>query len=160
LVIAGKGPCDGRLRSLADRLGIADRVEFRGFVSESEKRELLRRAWAHVYTSPREGWGITNVEAAACGTPTVASDSPGLRESVIHQATGLLVPHGDTRALASAMASLAADAALRYRLGEGALRWAQRFSWDRAAALTEEHLLGVLGEQPGAAARIAGAAAT
>lgn len=160
LVIAGKGPFEGHLRAQADRLGIADRVEFRGFVSEDEKRELLRRAWANVYTSPKEGWGITNVEAAACGTPTVASDSPGLRESVLHQSTGLLVPHGDVPALASAMAALGASSELRQRLGEAALRWAQRFSWDRAAELTEKHLLGVAGEQLKTAAGSAGAAAT
>src|SRR5712691_8178166 len=53
----------------------------------------LRAAWAVVFPSPKEGWGISNVEAAACGTPALASDSPGLRESVRHGETGFLVPH-------------------------------------------------------------------
>ena len=45
--------------------------------------ELLRTVWATLYPSPKEGWGIANVEAAACGTPSIASDSPGLRETVL-----------------------------------------------------------------------------
>ena len=56
---------------------------------------MLRRAWALVFASPKEGWGITNLEAAACGTPVVASNSPGIRESVRDGETGYLVPHGD-----------------------------------------------------------------
>ena len=65
-----RGPLS--LRELAAELGIDEAVEFRGFVSEEEKIELFRRAWAHVLTSPKEGWGITVVEAAACGTCRVA----------------------------------------------------------------------------------------
>ena len=64
-------------------------------MSEARKIDLLRRAWANVFPSPKEGWGITVVEAAACGTPSLASDSPGLRDSVRHGETGFLVPHGD-----------------------------------------------------------------
>ena len=52
-----------------------------------------------MFPSVKEGWGISNVEASACGTPTIAADSPGLRESVIQEETGLLVPYGDHQAL-------------------------------------------------------------
>ena len=97
-------------------------------------------AWANVFPSPKEGWGITNLEAAACETPTIASDSPGLRESVLHGETGLLVPHGDVGALAAAMARLAAGRAEVDRLGRGARAFASTFTWERATALTEEHL--------------------
>jgi len=119
---------------------VGDRVTFAGFVSEEGKRELMRRAWATVQPSPKEGWGITNIEAAACGTPTVASDSPGLRESVVHNTTGLLVPHGDVAALADALERLAMDPLEVARLGAGAHQFAQGFTWDRAADLTEAHL--------------------
>ncbi len=51
-------------------------------------------AWANVYPSPKEGWGISNIEAAACGTPSLASDAPGLRESVVNGRSGYLIPHG------------------------------------------------------------------
>ena len=90
LVIAGRGDDEPRLRAEVERLGVEDRVEFAGFVTEDRKRELLRSCWANVLASPKEGWGITNMEAGACGTPAIASDSPGLRESVVHERTGLL----------------------------------------------------------------------
>ncbi|HEV7589971.1 MAG TPA: glycosyltransferase, partial [Longimicrobium sp.] len=140
LLIAGKGDDEPRLRAAAQSLGVADLVSFEGFVTEDRKRDLMRAAWATVQPSPKEGWGITNVEAAACGTPTVASDSPGLRESVVHGETGLLYPHGDVPALAAALERLAADPAEVARLGDGAHRFAQGFTWDRAAEMTEAHL--------------------
>jgi glycosyltransferase involved in cell wall biosynthesis len=140
LVIAGRGGDEPRLRAEAERLGVRDRVEFAGFVTEERKRELLRSCWANVLPSPKEGWGIANMEAAACGTPSVASDSPGLRESVVHEQTGLLHPHGDIAAFASALARLATSPAEVARLGAGALAFSQNFTWDRAADLTESHL--------------------
>lgn len=148
LRIAGKGDDEARLRSIVARLGVGDRVSFEGFVSEEGKRDLMRRAWATVQPSPKEGWGITNVEAAACGTPTVASDSPGLRESVVHGTTGLLYPHGDVEALAAALERLAADPVEVARLGAAAHQFAQGFTWDRAADLTEAHLAEVAGGRP------------
>jgi glycosyltransferase involved in cell wall biosynthesis len=140
LLVAGKGDDEPRLRAAAQSLGVADLVSFEGFVTEARKRDLMRAAWATVQPSPKEGWGITNVEAAACGTPTVASDSPGLRESVVHGETGLLYPHGDVPALTAALERLAAAPAEVARLGEGAHRFAQGFTWERAAELTEAHL--------------------
>ena len=100
-------------------LGQAEAVTFHGFVSEARKIALLRGAWANLFPSPKEGWGITVVEAAACGTPSLASDSPGLRDSVRHMETGYLVPHGDVEALAARMLELAADPELVARLGDG-----------------------------------------
>lgn len=131
----------GRLKALATRLRLDGRVDFVGFVDEQEKRALLRRAWALLFSSAKEGWGIANVEAAACGTPAIASDSPGLRESVLDRRTGLLVPHGDARALADAMVKLAGDPELMRELGVGARRFAETLSWERAAEQTESHML-------------------
>ncbi|MGH7674875.1 MAG: glycosyltransferase, partial [Gemmatimonadales bacterium] len=96
--------------------------------------------------SPKEGWGISNVEAAACGTPALASDSPGLRESVRHGESGYLVPHGDAAALAGRMVELAGDAGLVVRLGEGARRFAVSLSWERAGRATEAHLQRVVAQ--------------
>src|SRR2546421_540133 len=140
LEIAGQGDDRGRLERLAGELGQGDAVRFFGFVSEEAKRRLLRRAWAVVLPSPKEGWGISNVEAAACGTPALASDSPGLRESVRQGETGFLVPHGDVRTLADRMLQLAADPALVARLGRGARTFAEQLSWERAAGATEAEL--------------------
>ncbi len=132
-MVAGRGDDEARLVGLRDRLGLGDTVDFLGFVSEEEKLELLRRSWLHVLTSPKEGWGITNVEAAACGTPTVASDSPGLRDSVRDGETGILVPHGDVPALAEALSRLLRDDELRASMGGAARRFAESLSWDASA---------------------------
>jgi glycosyltransferase involved in cell wall biosynthesis len=135
LLIAGKGDHRPELESEARRLGLGDDgVTFLGFVSEDEKRALLRRAWVHGFTSPKEGWGIANLEAAASGTATVASDAPGLRDSVVHGETGFLIPHGDVRALADAIRRITRDPGLREGLGRGGRRFAEGFSWDRTSA--------------------------
>lgn len=133
LLVAGSGPEREAWEQQAASLGIADRVEFLGFVPEAEKLHLLRRSWLHVLTSVKEGWGISNLEAGACGTPTVASDAPGLRESVVDGETGVLVPHGDVAALSTALAKLLTDPALRRRMGSAARRFAERYSWDATA---------------------------
>jgi glycosyltransferase involved in cell wall biosynthesis len=133
LVVVGKGPYRGALEDLALSLGLGDAVEFRGHVSTADKVDLLRRAVVVVNPSPKEGWGLTSVEAAACGTPVVASDSPGLRESVRHGETGFLVPHGDVAALADRTIEVLRNEVLRARFSHAAIEWAGRFTWERAA---------------------------
>jgi glycosyltransferase involved in cell wall biosynthesis len=140
LDIAGTGDHRAELERLAAELGQETAVTFHGFVSEAHKISLLRAAWANLFPSPKEGWGITVVEAAACGTPSLASDSPGLRDSVRHMETGYLVPHGDVSALAARMLELAANPELVARLGADARRFAERLTWERTAAETERHL--------------------
>lgn len=148
LLLAGTGDHETALRELARELGVAERVHFLGFVSEEKKIELFGRSWIHVLTSPKEGWGMTNVEAAACGTPTVASDAPGLRDSVVDGETGCLVPHGNVRALAAALRTLLRDASLRARMGARARVVADRFSWDRSTDLIEGILHRVVRNSP------------
>jgi glycosyltransferase involved in cell wall biosynthesis len=144
LEIAGAGDFQPQLEALVASLDLRDRVRFLGRVSESEKLALLRRAWAMVFASPKEGWGITNLEAAACATPTIASNSPGIRETVRDGETGFLVPHGDVAALADRMTRLAADPALVAGLGDQARRFAEGFTWENAARETEAHLAEVV----------------
>jgi glycosyltransferase involved in cell wall biosynthesis len=140
LVVAGAGDYLPELRRLTAALGQTEAVNFRGFVTEAEKLALLRGSWANVFPSPKEGWGITVVEAAACGTPSIASDSPGLRDSVRDGETGYLVPHGDVDALAIRMLELAAAPDLVARLGAAGRRFAEGLTWEAAAAATERHL--------------------
>ena len=144
LQIAGAGDYRTALERLATSLDLGDRVTFLGRISESDKLRLLRRAWALVFTSPKEGWGITNLEAAACGTPTVASNSPGIRESVRDGETGYLVTHGDVDALSVSLRRLATDRALVERLGRQARAFAEAFTWERAATETGQHLRAVI----------------
>ena len=140
LDICGQGDDRSRLERVTRDLRLQDAVRFLGFVPDAEKQRLLRTAWAVVFPSPKEGWGITNVEAAASGTPAIASDSPGLRESVQHGVTGYLVPHGDVRTLADRMAGLAGDPAAVARLGQAARRFAEGLSWESAARATLAHI--------------------
>lgn len=144
--IAGTGDARHALEALVQELDIADRVEFLGFVDEDHKLELLRSSWIHGLTSPKEGWGISNLEAAACGTPTVASDSPGLRESVLDGRTGLLVPHEDVAALASAVRRLVEDHETREEMQAAASVFAQGYSWDASTDATEAALLRVVAD--------------
>ena len=144
LEIAGAGDYRAALERQAASLDLGERVRFLGRIDEVSKLQLLRRAWALVFASPKEGWGITNLEAAACGTPVVASNSPGIRESVRDGETGYLVSHGDAPAMATAMARLAGDVQLVERLGSQARRFAETFTWERAADETERHLQRVL----------------
>ncbi len=138
--IAGSGDDRDRLEAVARADGVAEAVRFLGFVDEPTRLRLLRESVANVFPSPKEGWGITVMEAAACGTPSLASDSPGLRDSVRDGQTGVLVPHGDAPQLARQMVRFADDRELVERLGRAARSWAERLTWDGAAATVERHL--------------------
>jgi glycosyltransferase involved in cell wall biosynthesis len=93
----------------------------------------MRAAWVSAFPSPKEGWGLTVIESNACGTPVVASRSPGLVDSVRDGETGLLVRHGDPEALAAGLGRVLRDEELRRSLGNRGLEWAARFEWDRSA---------------------------
>jgi glycosyltransferase involved in cell wall biosynthesis len=144
LDIAGAGNYRPALERLTRSLDLGDRVQFLGRVSEEEKLALLRRSWALTFASPKEGWGITNLEAAACGTPVVASNSPGIRESVVDGKTGFLVPHGDVQAMADGLGRFAADPELVRTMGIAGRRFAESYTWDRAADETEAHLMSLV----------------
>lgn len=133
LIIAGQGDARPQLEQLVGELGIGNSVEFAGFVNEEQKANLFRHAWVHMLTSSKEGWGITNIEAAACGTPTIASDVAGLRDSIKHEVTGYLVPHGDVAALTTRLEEVIGRPELRASLSAQALAYAQQFAWDTTA---------------------------
>ena len=140
LLVAGRGDDLPRLEALRESLGLEQHVEFLGYVSDVEKGELLRKSWINLLTSVKEGWGISNLEAAACGTPTIASDVPGLRDSVMDGQTGLLIPHGDVETLSRRIEELLGDEEKLARLGSGARRFAERFGWDASAHAMEKFL--------------------
>jgi len=133
LVIAGKGDDYARLERLIEKWHLESCVELVGAVSETEKIKILQEAWVFVTPSMKEGWGITVIEANACGTPAVAYDVPGLRDSVVNGYSGLLVRYGDIDQLADTITTLLKDRDLREKYSHNALEWASRFSWDDAA---------------------------
>lgn len=133
LAVVGGGDDHDRLRAICGGLGLDGAVEFTGFVSTETKIEHLRRAEVMVTPSPKEGWGVTTIEANACGTPVIASDVPGLRDAVRHGETGLLFPYGDHMELARLVLRLLGDDAFRSEMRENAIRWAGRFRWENSA---------------------------
>lgn len=140
LVIIGRGDFRPEMERLAAELGITDATHFAGFVSEEEKQRLLEELWVVVNPSMKEGWGIVNVEANACGTPAIVADSPGLRDSVRDGETGDLYPYADIDALAVKLRRFLTDPALRERYRENALAFARSLTWDDTARATVEVL--------------------
>jgi glycosyltransferase involved in cell wall biosynthesis len=108
-------------------------IRLAGHVSHDELLSLYRRAWAITSASAREGWGMTLTEAAACGTPAVATRIAGHADAVVDEATGVLAEPGD---LAAALDRVLTDTSLRDRLSAGALAHAQRFTWEATALAT------------------------
>ncbi len=144
LVFAGGGDDYPRLKTRARRLGIQSRTDFLGRVSEEVKIDLLQHALCVVNSSPKEGWGITNMEASACGTPVIASRSPGLRESVKDGESGFLFNPGDAADFGSQIVRVVSDPRLRRKLGQGARRFAETFSWDDSAQKTLAYIEDIL----------------
>ena len=136
LIIAGRGKTT-HLKNLARSLDIERSVIFVGEASEKQKIEILSSSWIYVIASTKEGWGVSVIEANACGTPAVAYDVPGLRDSIKHSYNGLLVEDCNVKALASAIINLIEDNELRKKLSKNAVEWAKRFSWDRSAEMFE-----------------------
>jgi glycosyltransferase involved in cell wall biosynthesis len=143
LALLGRGAERSRLERRAAALGIGDRVRFVGFVSDAERDAWLARARVCVCASLKEGFGLTVIEANALGTPNVASDAPGLRDTVRHGETGflVLVAEGDAAAFADRIDALLGDDSLAERMSRAALAWSQRFDWELAAAAMERSLL-------------------
>jgi glycosyltransferase involved in cell wall biosynthesis len=126
LVILGEGPLRGELTLLAESLGIADRVELRGWVPEPG--EVLAAADVFVMASLYEGFPNALLEAMACGLPVISTHSLAAEEIITDGDDGLLTPVGDAAALAAAMTRLIEDEPLRERLGRKAVAVAERYS--------------------------------
>jgi glycosyltransferase involved in cell wall biosynthesis len=140
VLIVGEGDDRPRLEAMTKGLGLTSVVEFTGFVPEQKKIELLQRMWFKVTTSSKEGWGLTVLEANACGTPVIASNVQGLRDAVKDNETGLLYTYGDVNDLSSKILTLLTSHQLRDRLTKGAIEWAKLFDWEIAAKQTIELL--------------------
>jgi len=123
---------DGYFRKDLERIAI-EGVKFFSGLSDGERRDLVKRAWVLVNPSVREGWGLNVVEANALGTPCVAYDVAGLRDSVKNGETGVLVESGNVAGLADALVRVLEDEGLRFRLSKNALEYAREFSWDKTA---------------------------
>jgi len=134
VLVVGEGYERPALEEAIAAAGMTGNVRLVGRLPADELVDLYRRAWAVVSTSAREGWGMTLTEAAACGTPTVASRIAGHLDAVEDGDSGLLFDSHDD--LVAALDQVIRDDLLRERLGKGALEQARRFSWEQTAAGT------------------------
>jgi len=136
--VAGTGPDRERLEQLAQELGVGDRVRFLGGVGDQDLPAFYNLASVYVGASRRagrlgvEGFGISLVEASACGLPVVAGNSGGIPDAVRDGETGFLVPPEDPAALAAAISRLLADPALGRRIGAAGRSAVETYyNWDR-----------------------------
>lgn len=136
LKIAGKGPFSGEAKQWVENNGLQPKVEFLGFISEEDKRSLLQTSMVVLQTSYKEGWGLTVIEANACGTPVIANRAPGLCDSVRDGETGLLYDFGSVDSLVEKMHTLIEDRELYAALAANCRSWAEKFTWQRASEET------------------------
>lgn len=141
LTLVGTGAEREALDALVQELGADDFVTFAGRVDDEDLVALYRSAWVVASTSVREGWGMTLTEAAACGTPVVATRIAGHVDAVDEGVSGLLAD--DDAEVARLLARVCTDASLRDRLQTGALEHAARFSW----AATSTRLMTILADE-------------
>jgi glycosyltransferase involved in cell wall biosynthesis len=130
LEIVGSGPMRDELDTLVRAEGAGEWISFVGQLPHDDLVARYQRAWLVASASLAEGWGLTLTEAAACGTPTVATDIRGHRSSVVDGVTGVLAPLDE---LGAALATVLNDHDLRGRLGDAALARAKTLTWDAAA---------------------------
>jgi glycosyltransferase involved in cell wall biosynthesis len=132
-VIVGDGPLRDALEVQRHDLGADDWISLPGRVEHDELVDLYRRAWVVASPSSREGWGMTLTEAAATGTPVVATRIAGHLDATLDGVTGTLVD-GVGSEFRSALDVLLRDPSLRQRMGRAARDWAQGFTWTACAA--------------------------
>jgi glycosyltransferase involved in cell wall biosynthesis len=127
LHIVGDGYERPRIKAVIDELDANDWVTMRGYMTDDELVDLMRQAWVVASASAHEGWGMTLTEAAACGTPAVASRIAGHADAVVDGSSGLLAEPGPE--FADALARVLGDEALRRKLTDGALAHARTLTW-------------------------------
>jgi glycosyltransferase involved in cell wall biosynthesis len=134
LIIAGDGEERDILKDLSTGLHLSRKTKFLGRVTESQKVSLMQSSWVLVNPSIMEGWGITVLEANACGTVAIASQVPGLSDSVQDRKTGLLFKTKDILDLTAKITYLLKNNNVRKRMQLSALSWSKQFDWEIEAS--------------------------
>lgn len=138
LTIVGDGYEREQLEALIDELGAGAYVTLAGRVDDDVLLDLMQRSWVLASTSTREGWGMTLTEAAACGTPAVATRIAGHMDATVDGEAGIL---GVTDSeLVEGLCAVLTDDDLRERLSAGAIKRASELTWEAAAIATFEAL--------------------
>jgi len=132
LEIAGEGPMEDELSHLAKELGVEDRVKFLGTLPHKMVPDLLRSADLFVRPSRAEGFGVSFVEAMACGVPVITCPSGGIVDFVVDGETGILVKPDDPKGLAEAIEAVFSDVGKLEDMKNNALKMVrERYSWDK-----------------------------
>jgi glycosyltransferase involved in cell wall biosynthesis len=126
-------------------------IDLPGRVDDATIVDLYRRAWVLASASAREGWGMSITEAGACGTPAVVSRVVGHLDAVADGRSGLLARSDDE--LAAMISRVVGDAALRERLGRGALDHSSQFTWGATALGILEVLAAAREQRPRSVSR-------
>ncbi len=130
LNISGYGDERDNLEILVKKLNLSRNVFFLGKISDKKRNELMSKSWIFVYPSTFEGWGISAIEASASGTPVVASNVSGLRDSVSDGYSGYLVKVKDANAFSEKILYLIKNKRVRQKLSKNAIIWASNYDWN------------------------------
>ncbi len=130
------GKCDNenymtKIKQLLNISNMGKNTTIFGFVSEKEKFDLLSRAFVLIHPSIREGWGLNVIEANSVGTPAVGYNVSGLKDSIQHMETGLLINHMSPLGLVDGIEKLITDRDLYKKLSGNAVIWAKNFTWEK-----------------------------
>ncbi|MDG6999436.1 MAG: glycosyltransferase family 4 protein [Nitrososphaerota archaeon] len=138
LTMIGDGPSLSLLKNLSFELGVHKDVSFVGRVPDERLSDIVSSSWVNLHCSFSEGWGLSVVESAAAGTPTVAYRVPGVSESVVEGKNGVLVEDGNVKALSNAVSSVIQA---KGSMAETCRLTAEGYSWGRTSRNWETMLL-------------------
>lgn len=130
IVIAGWGESEDYLKKLAKNLHIDSHISFKGYINEKEKLQLMGMSWVCVQPSSIEGWGITVIEANSMRTPVIGSYVHGLKDSIVDNVTGYLVPVKNIYAFNNAIEKVLSNRQIRVEMEKQAKQWSENFDWD------------------------------
>jgi glycosyltransferase involved in cell wall biosynthesis len=148
LLIVGDGPESNALKTLADTLGVADQVQFKGFITHDRLPEIYRQADLFVTASMIETQGLVVLEAMASGLPIVGVAAMALPDLIQHGINGYLVKPGNEKALASGMTQLIQSAELRLAMGRESRRLALQHSLPEVAQEYEGQYQQIIAQAP------------
>jgi glycosyltransferase involved in cell wall biosynthesis len=130
IVGLGEKKVEIAVKKMAQENGLSNSVTFFGFVPETKKYELLGKAHLLLVPPAQEGWGLTVIEAGHQGTPSVAYDVEGLRDSVVDKKTGILT-EPTPEALAKEALKLMTKKQEYAKLSKGTKEWSRKFDWEK-----------------------------
>lgn len=143
LFMIGYGPEMTNITHLVNELHLQNFVELKGRITNEQLSHIVAASWLNVHTAVTEGWGFSVLEASSAGTPTVAYDVPGIRDSIENGFNGLKVKDGDKEALSKAAFSILSDPE---KWWTSSVEVAKKYSWDRTADLWEDQIKKIVNE--------------